>query len=315
MPHRLGWQREFSDTIDDISEDTLIIRKTFNPRRNWIKIRMVDSEGDTSDIDSTYLEVKTSTPRIVSIEAPDTAKKGVPFTIGATGTDTGGFITSWLWAVNGTEFSTITDSSSLELTLDSVGENTIQVKARDNKMVESGIRIITVHVIDLSDSAGPQITFVSPLENDTIRSRQWSVSAQIIDQSGVSGVTLNDSVAMHRQEVGSLWRGTIFLSDGENVLKLTAIDTKGYTTVKQIRVVVVLPAVDLFPPVIRLLAPVRWSDTISTSLLSVRMFVNDESGVVSVLFDGDILQPDSTDGSYSAERELQGGLTNSLSVL
>lgn len=303
---------EFSDTIGDISEDTLIVKRVFNPCENWIKIKMIDSEGDTSDIDSAYLEIKTSTPRIVSIEAPDTAKKGVPFTIHATGSDTGGFITSWLWAVNGTEFSKTTDSGSLEFILDSVGENTIQVRARDNKMIESAIRIITVHVIDLSDSVGPQITFVSPLQNDTIRSLQWNVSAQILDQSGVSGVTLNDSVAMQKQEVGSLWRGTVFLTEGENTLKLTAVDTKGYTTEKQISIVVVLSAVDLFPPVVRLLAPVRWSDTISTSSLSVRMFVNDESGVASVLFDGDILQPDSTDGSYSAERELQEGTNRFL---
>lgn len=303
---------EYADTLDDISEDTLIVKRVFNPRQNWIKIMMIDSEGDTSDIDSAYLEIKTSTPRIVSIEAPDTAKKGVPFTIHATGSDTGGFITSWLWAVNGTEFSKTTDSGSLEFTLDSVGENTIQVRARDNKMIESAIRIITVHVIDLSDSVGPQITFVSPLQNDTIRSQQWNVSAQVLDQSGVSGVTLNDSVAMQKQEVGSLWRGTVFLTEGENTLKLTAVDTKGYTTEKQISIVVVLSAVDLFPPVVRLLAPVRWSDTISTSSLSVRMFVNDESGVVSVFFDGDILQPDSTDGSYSAERELQEGINRFL---
>ncbi|MBN1602697.1 MAG: tandem-95 repeat protein [Chitinispirillaceae bacterium] len=303
---------EFSDTIDDIPEDTLIVKRVFNPRENWIKIKMIDSEGDTSDIDSAFLEIKTSTPRIVSIEAPDTAKKGVPFTIHATGSDTGGFITSWIWAVNGTEFSKATDSGSLEFILDSVGENTIQVRTRDNKMIESAIRIITVHVIDLSDSVGPQITFVSPLQNDTIRSQQWNVSAQVLDQSGVSGVTLNDSVAMQKQEVGSLWRGTVFLTEGENTLKLTAVDTKGYITEKQISIVVVLSAVDLFPPVVRLLAPVRWSDTISTSSLSVRMFVNDESGVVSVLFDGDILQPDSTDGSYSAERELQEGINRFL---
>jgi hypothetical protein len=296
----------FSDSLIDVSANPLVISKAFYPRENWVKIVLIDSEGDTSNIDSVWLEIKSSTPQIVLIQAPDTVKTGVPFTINVNATDTGGVITSYLWAVDENTFSRTTDSGSITLILDSVGEKTIQIKARDNKMVESGSRIVSVYVIDLSDSVGPRITFLSPLESDTIHSRQWVVSVQVVDQSGVGGVTLNDSITM--QMVGSTWRGTVFLNDGENTLTISAVDTKGFRTEKQIKISVVLPGVDLEPPVVRLLAPVRWSDTISTSSLSVRMFVNDESGVTSVFFDGELLLPDSTDGSYSAERDLQEGI-------
>jgi hypothetical protein len=297
------WQ--FSDSVTAIQANPLKILKTFNVQNNRIRIKAIDFEGDTSTVDSAWLEIKKSTPRITSVKAPEKVGKEIPFTINLNSTDTGGVITSYLWAIDEKNFSRTTDSGSLTLSFDKVGDKEIQVKARDNKKIESDIRIIAIRVTDPTDSVGPQITFLSPLDGDTVHTRQCLVSIQTNDASGVSGVTLNNTTAM--QQVGSTWRGTIALKEGKNTITATAIDTKGFKSDSSIHIHYIAQSVDQNPPVVTLLAPAHWLDTIYTGTLIVKLVAIDESGVACVFFNDEQMIFDVKDSTYSITRNLQEG--------
>ena len=297
---------QFSDSLKGLDNDTLIIAKVFSPRSNRIRIKGIDFENYTSDIDSAWLQIKQSTPAITSISSPATVEKGIPFTINLNSTDIGGVINSFHWSVNEDIFSRVSDSGSLTLSFDQIGDKTIKVKVRDNKAIESDPWVISIKVIDPSDTVGPQIAFLSPLNADTVHKSDCLVSLQVTDPSGVGGVTLNDTIAM--QQVDLSWRGTVNLGQGENILTAAAIDTKGYKTTSNLKVYYTPSNIDQSPPVVLLLAPVYWTDTVNTESLIVKLLARDESGVAGVSIDSGKMDFDPIDSSYSTIKVLQEGL-------
>jgi hypothetical protein len=295
----------FSDSFSSTNTDTLTFSRVFNQQSNLIRIKAIDFENDTSDTDSAWLEIKQSTPVITSINAPATIEMGALFTINLNSTDIGGAIISYHWSVDEKIFSRTTDTNSLTLSFDQVGDKTILVKARDNKKIESAQRVISIRVIDPTDTVGPQIAFLSPLSADTVRTRDCVISLQVTDVSGVSGVTLNDAIAM--QKVGLAWRGTVSLNQGENILTATAIDSKGYKNTVNIQVYYSQANIDQTPPVVLLLAPLYWTDTVNTGSLIVKLLARDESGVAGIFLDNEKMNSDYIDSSYSTVMALQEG--------
>ncbi|NLE02046.1 MAG: hypothetical protein GX640_19455, partial [Fibrobacter sp.] len=136
----------FSYSINANQSNPFVFTRVFNPQSNIIRVKGVDNENGTSRIDSVWLEIKRSNPQIISIDAPSVVARGTSFYIRIKATDTGGVITSYLWAVEENTFSRVTDSASLKLSFDKPGKKTIRVKVKDNKKIESPQRIITINV-------------------------------------------------------------------------------------------------------------------------------------------------------------------------
>ncbi len=298
----------FKDSVNGNSLDTLAIVKTFAPKNNRIRIKAVDFENDTSLVDSAWLHIKTSTPEISLINSPATVSKGIPFTINLKSTDTGGVITKYSWAVNEKTFSRQTDSGSLTLTFEKVGSKTILVKARDNKNIESNQLLIPIEVTDPLDTSGPMMVFVNPENTDTVHNSDCVVSLQVTDASGISGVIVNDIAMQPIDTVGLIWRGTIRLRKGDNILTATAIDTKQYASTASVHVFYSPSDVDRTPPLITLIAPVRWTDTVYTDSTIIKILARDESGVADVFLDSLTMTFNSTDSSYWTFRHLEEGL-------
>lgn len=294
----------FSDSVNGSSLDTLTFAKTFAPKDNAIRIKAVDFENDTSLIDSAWLRIKTSTPEISLLNSPATVSKGIPFTINLKATDTGGVITEFFWTDN-KSLSKTTLTGSLTHTFEQIGSKTILVKARDNKKIESNQLLIPIEITDPNDTSGPQIAFLSPIDADTVHTKDCIISLQVTDASGVSGVTLND-IAM--QLVGLTWRGTVRLNKGDNILTVTAIDTKQYTSTASIHVFYSPSDVDRTPPMVTLIAPAHWTDTVYTDSTVIKLLARDESGVAEVFIDKQAMIFDNTDSSYQAVRHLEEGL-------
>jgi len=300
---------EFSDSISGLETATIIISKVFNTQSNIIRIKAVDFEGETSAIDSAWLTIKNSTPVITSINAPvipATVETGVPFTITVNSTDTGAVVAQYLWAIDEKEYSRTTDSGSITLSFNQAGTKTIMVKVRDSKKIESAAQIVKILVTDPSDTVGPKIEFLSPLSVDTLSSGNCVVSLQAADVGGVTGVTLNDNVAM--QLFGSTWRGTITLNEGENVISAAAVDKNGNRNVADIKVYYSPADFDQTPPVMALLAPNDWTDTVNTDTLIVKLLARDESGTAGIFLDSVRMSLDTADTSYSTVSKLQEGL-------
>ncbi|MBN1128403.1 MAG: hypothetical protein JXA71_05420, partial [Chitinispirillaceae bacterium] len=301
---------EFSDSINGSPEDTITLTRVFLKRSGIARVKAVDDENDTSAIDSVRIEIAQSIPEITSIEAPATVEPSVPFSITVTATAIGSSVASFHWAIDGTEFSRTTSTGTISVTFDNTGDKTILVKVSDSKNIESAVRAILIRVTDPLDTIGPYIAFLSPIHGDTVPGRNCVVSLQLTDVSGISGASVND-VAL--QLFGTTWRGTVPLVEGDNILAATAIDGKGNASSLEIRVVYSIGTTDRTPPVILLVSPPRWDDTVTTGSLVVKLMAIDESGIGGMFLSDIPMTLDPQDSSYFFSRDLVEG-KNSFTI-
>ncbi|MBN1129759.1 MAG: hypothetical protein JXA71_12270, partial [Chitinispirillaceae bacterium] len=294
----------WSDSANGTAADTFIVKRSFGAQNAMARLIALDYEDSLSAIDSVPLIIMPSVPEITGIQAPATVQKSVPFTITVSATDAGGVITSFLWAFNSTEFTHITPTGVLDHTFNETGVQTVYVKARDNKNIESDVRSTVIRVVDQVDTTAPQITFISPLNLDTLQSRNALVLLQVSDESGISSVTVND-VAF--QESAGVWRGTVVLQQGENLLAAVASDKTGNSSSISIRVFYSPGTVDTDPPVILMMVPPRMTDTVSTEILTIRLMALDQSGIATVFLGDELMEQDPKDSSYFITVALASG--------
>jgi hypothetical protein len=295
----------FADTVSGIANDTLTIYRSFPAILSFARVKAVDEDDSVSAIDSIPLVIRASTPVITSINSPATAEKLNSFTITVTATDVGGKIVSFHWSIDEEpDFSKITDTGILTLTFDTPGDKNIWVKARDNKNVESDLRLIPVHVIPPLDTVGPKITFLAPLHGDTVATSNTIVYLNVTDISGVKIVTVN---SIPFQLTGETWRGIVPLIKGANVLTAASTDIQGNVSSTAISVYCRLGALDQTPPAIILVSPPTWNDTVNTEPLTIKLFALDESGVASIFFNDLPMRFDQRDSSYNATQKLAEG--------
>jgi uncharacterized repeat protein (TIGR02543 family) len=298
----------FTDSAAGTAEDTITIRKAFNARNVTAHMRAMDLDGNFSTTDSIKLTILPSNPQIVDVVAPATVPKSVSFTIAVSATDNGGVINAFLWAVNGVNYTQVTLTGSITLSFDQVGDKTIKVKARDDKTIESPERSIFIRVINPLDTIGPHITFLSPLDHDTLRTPDILVTLQVVDENSVNTVTVNGASF---QQVGNIWRGAMTLNEGVNAFIATAADANNNVSMDSITVYFAKSLIDTVPPLVVMIVPPKKQDTVYTAQLYFRLRALDESGVAGVWLNDEVMIRDSLeDGCYVAQKALNQGINN-----
>jgi uncharacterized repeat protein (TIGR02543 family) len=138
----------WSDSSDGTDADTFVIRKAFSPGVRTARVKALDFEGQFSDPDSVKLIIRLSTPRIISTSVPEAVAKMSICSLAVSALDTGGAIRAYLWARNGIDFRDTTATGILSTSFTDTGAQTILVKVRDNKGVESGVDTLRLAVFE-----------------------------------------------------------------------------------------------------------------------------------------------------------------------
>jgi uncharacterized repeat protein (TIGR02543 family) len=287
--------KRFSDTVSGVSRDTMTVYRTFQALQQFARVKAVDNDDSVSLVDSVLLVIQPSNPVITSVLSPATVQQSVPFTITVAATDVGGTITSFLWSVDEPNFSRSTPTGTISLSFDALGDKNIRVKVRDNKNVESEVKLIPIRVVTTLDTLGPTITFLSPVHADTVTSRTTLVYLQVTDPSGINAVIVNN-IAFH--SISGAWRGTITLNEGDNILTASAIDGNGNQSTAAINIFYKTGGIDVTSPTILPLVPPNRIDTIATQILTIKLVVFDESGVATVTANGDPMEKDIQQDTY-----------------
>jgi uncharacterized repeat protein (TIGR02543 family) len=296
----------WSDSAAGTAEDTITVQKAFNARNVTARMRAIDYDGNFSSTDSITLTILPSNPQITDVAAPETVLKSVLFSITVSATDNGGLITSFLWAINGVDYTQVTLTGSITLSFDQTGDKTIKVKARDDKNIESPERSITIRVVNPLDTIGPTIAFLSPLDRDTLATPDILASLQIDDENAISSVMVNGASF---QRVGNIWRGALTLVEGVNTLIATAVDANHNISRDSIAVYYAKSLVDTVPPLIVMIVPSRKLDTVYTPQFAFRLRALDQSGIAGVSLNDEAMVLDTLEsGCYVAQKTLTQGM-------
>jgi phosphohistidine swiveling domain-containing protein len=116
--------------------------------RHVVRIIVIDDDSLVSAPDSCVLRVTLPNPPKVTPMADTSVAVNDSFYVYAAGTDSGGTIMKYLWALDGVSFKDSTDSGRIGIAFASAGVDTVKVKVRDNDAIESDVAslIITVHL-------------------------------------------------------------------------------------------------------------------------------------------------------------------------
>jgi hypothetical protein len=294
----------FRDTMNGTTSDTFLFSKTFPPGSMTVRLKAEDDEGIYSDIDSTKLMVLFSKPQITALSLPKRVELGASAAAIVTLADTGGKPQWLLWAQNGVDFKDSTSDSVFVLNFSKTGIQTVLIKMRDNKGVESSINSARIDVFQRFDTTGPMLLFLSPRQNDSVATDAVTVYLQAEDISNVNSVTVND---VPLQLSGGVWKGTVTVMEGKNKLRAFATDFKGNTSADSITLFYSSTIVDKTPPVIIRKNPPGKTDTVTIPRLTVKVFAADPSGIAAVYLSKSMMQKDTIDGSYDFTSALIGG--------
>ncbi|MCS7258315.1 MAG: Ig-like domain-containing protein [candidate division WOR-3 bacterium] len=171
----------------------------------------------------------------------------------------------------------------------SPGWHTIFAKAWDNKNNIALSNLVSVMIIDTTDTEPPLIGIISPAGWSTV-SGNVLIRTQVSDNVGVSKVVFyidGDSINTDLDAPFEyLWNTTGYADDYHSILA-KAYDFGGNWANSLITVRVNNDTADHQPPQIAIVAPASWS-TVSGTVL-VRTEVSDDRGVSKVIFyvDGD----------------------------
>ena len=138
--------------------------------------------------------------------------------------------------VNNTEVSVSPDGDFTVTEPLSYGENEIRVTATDLQGNMDTNRFTLFRKSLPIDNEGPEIRILHPLRRGIrpeilINDASVTVSAAVTDASGVSEVKIDRTVV---QRTGNRFTADILLSRGENVIRITASDTRGNDSEKEV---------------------------------------------------------------------------------
>jgi hypothetical protein len=140
----------FNGTNYKDSTDSGIVKTVFSAAgENTVLVKVRDDDGVYSGSgDTLVVTVHRYAPKVLAMQDTNVAAND-SFFIHATGSDTNGTITKYLWALDGTNYADVTNSGTLKTAFTSAGVKAVLVKAFDNDDIVSEntdtVRI-TVHL-------------------------------------------------------------------------------------------------------------------------------------------------------------------------
>jgi hypothetical protein len=152
----------FMESAEGVTDDTFLVKKVLPIGVYTIRALGVDYDDRESAIDSMTLTISPSRP-VITVNAPDSVSSMDTFTVAVSGTDSGGIIQTLLWAYNGNGFRDSTRDTLFRIAFSDTGNQSIQVKVRDNKHIESAAITFSVHVNQKSDTTGSVIHKKAPV--------------------------------------------------------------------------------------------------------------------------------------------------------
>ncbi|MDD5672711.1 MAG: putative Ig domain-containing protein [Chitinivibrionales bacterium] len=301
-----SWEGDtaLADSVNGTDADTFVFKKAFPPGVRTARVSALDFEGALSGPDSAVLVIMLSRPRIMDMALPHSAPKSARFTISLVATDTGGVIQSYLWALNGTDYSDTTAVDSFTTSFNDTGEKEIGVKVKDNKGIVSAADTLHVVIFEIPDTTPPSMAFLSPQDNDSVGIPDIIAYLQAKDENGVAAVVINTVPLTQSQDV---WKGPITLAPGKNTLIATATDARNNSATAQISVFYITAAIDKTPPVIIFKVPAHRQDTILTPACAVQLLALDESGVAAITLAGALMAKSPADSSFGSTVQLSDG--------
>jgi hypothetical protein len=283
------------DTVTPPENDTLV-RRFSEGMASYIYLRALDNDNMQSPPDSLWLRIDEGKPRILSLSfAPQRPYVNDTVTLTARATDDNaekGASLDFIWQVDTNQDTTarsgILQECAVRAAFSTAGIHRVLLRVRDKDLQESPVESLSISVSAQSivvDTAGPEVSFIMPMANDTVNAPRISVVVETKDQSSVSSVSINSKAAslvggaQHR----STWiSDSVVLAQGGNTLSVSAVDIHGKTTLKTARVTYSITAEDRTPPVIMPLSP-KAGDTVYFPFITVTANVVDASGRVDAV--------------------------------
>ncbi|MEM3610570.1 MAG: hypothetical protein QW620_00365 [Thermoplasmata archaeon] len=202
---------------------------------NEIEVKAVDIAGNVA-IDKREVCLDSSPPPL-TITFPETGYiTRSPYVTVAGITEYGAVIT-----VNGVSASPdLTGKFAVGITLSAEGENVVEVVARDRAGNENHFSFVAV-----LDRTSPEIT-LDPVES-LVSSYVVTISGMVRDAYLDPYVFVN---SMKVQVIGQRFSASVFLSEGTNTIKVTAMDLAGNMNTRFLSIIL-----DTTPPVLNLTLP------------------------------------------------------------
>lgn len=177
------------------------------------------------------------------------------------------------------------------------GNNNIAIAATDKA---GNIGKITTSI--LLDTISPAVTITSPANQTFLNTPSITVTAMASDEgSGISKITVNNTTA---QVNGNAYTASIQLTEGQNIIIVTAKDNAGNITVQTVTI-----TIDTTPPAIAITSPANGS-TVNTSTIAVIGMIDDSAATVTV----NGINANVSNNAFSADISLVQG-TNTVNVI
>ena len=228
---------------------------------NIITITATDAVGNesTDQLTVTYVIPDTIEPSIV-IDSPTTLANyntdQSSISVGGTASDNQAVAqVTWLNSAGGNGIATGIASWRIDSITLSEGENIIAITARDEAGNESSDVLTVMYTIP--DTTAPVVTIASPTSDPSYNtgSSILDIGGTASDAVGVTQVTWSNSAGTNGTATGTdNWSAAgISLTEGENIITITATDAVGNESTDQLTVTYVIP--DTIEPAIVISSP------------------------------------------------------------
>ena len=188
------------------------------------------------------------------------------------------------------------------------GENTIKVVAKDSTGEEA---TFTFTVVYYKDTEPPTVELVEPKVDNggsiTVESAELKVAGYAKDNEGVDYVSVNGQVVA---VIGGYFETTVQLSEGENDIKIIAVDINGNSTPYKFTAIY-KPYKDTEPPTVEIVSPQIPEGMLvyetDQDVVTVKVKATDNgSGIAKVEING-VVADKVSDDVYAAQVKLSEG--------